>query len=167
MTKKKQPPPYDRDAIMALILPRIAAGEPLNVILRDEGMPARQQIYRWRDADPALAESLKEARAIGEEVIAESCLEIADDARNDYMEAHDQEGAAAGWRFNGENVQRSKLRIHARMQLLAKWNPERWGERTTVAGDPKAPLQTHATLDVSNMPTEVLAAIMKAKDGGA
>lgn len=50
------------------------------------------------------------ARARGFDTIASEVLEIADDARNE------------------------------RMQLLAKWDPKRYGKRTVIAGNPEAPL---------------------------
>lgn len=110
------------------ILERIATGQPLREICRMEGMPSFGTFYRWLNADPKLQERFARAREVGEEAIASECLEIADDASNDWMERNDKEGNSEGWQLNGDHVQRSKLRVWTRLQLLAKWNPKKWGE---------------------------------------
>lgn len=117
------------DAICA----RLAEGEPLRVICRDEGMPSKSEVYRWREENAEFAGRFARAREQGFDEIAESTLEIADDARNDWMCRNGKEDA--GWAQNGENVQRSKLRIWTRMQLLAKWDPKRYGEKLELAGE--------------------------------
>jgi hypothetical protein len=39
------------------------------------------------------------------------------------------------------DVQRDKLIIDTDIKLLAKWDPKRYGDRMTLAGDTDAPLQ--------------------------
>jgi acetyl-CoA acetyltransferase len=68
------------------------------------------------------------ARELGCHAMADECLEIADNARNDWMEANG--GDDAGYRANGENVQRSRLRVETRMKLLGKWLPKVYGDKT-------------------------------------
>jgi hypothetical protein len=69
------------------------------------------------------------AREEGFDAIAAMTLEIADDGRNDYMDQLAEAGDELAGKFNGEHVQRSKLRIETRLKLLAKWDPKRYGER--------------------------------------
>lgn len=78
------------------------------------------------------ASRFAQARELGQDFIAEECLEIADDASNDWMEKIDKDGMAVGWQLNGDHVQRSKLRIETRLKLLAKWNPKKYGNRVGV-----------------------------------
>ena len=40
-----------------------------------------------------------------------------------------------------------KLQIETRLKLLAKWNPKKYGERTTLAGDKENPLQIDSNVD--------------------
>jgi hypothetical protein len=48
---------------------------------------------------------------------------------------------------------------------LAKWDPRRYGEKLAIGGAADLPpVQTETALDVAGLPTEVLTAIMKAKD---
>lgn len=110
------------DELAQQILDRIANGEVLTKICREEGMPSYSGVKKWKKLRPDFAEAYKEARDLGFDAIAESCLEIADDGRNDYMEGEN------GPVFNPENVQRSKLRVHTRLQLLKSWDPKRYGD---------------------------------------
>jgi hypothetical protein len=91
-----------------------------------------------RDTD--LSAHIARAREVGYDAIAEECLNIADDASNDWMERTGEKGA--GWMLNGEHVQRSKLRIETRLKLLAKWS-NKYSDKTLIAGDPNgAPIKT-------------------------
>jgi transposase-like protein len=106
----------------------LAAGKPLRQICREEGIH-RSTIYDWRKAHADFDERMQHARDVGEDAIADECLEIADDARNDWMEAAAAAGDEKATKFDAEHVQRSKLRIETRLKLLAKWNPSKWGDR--------------------------------------
>jgi hypothetical protein len=118
----------------AAILERLAGGEPLAAICRDIG-PHRSVVYDWADAHPDFGEALKRARLDGEEAILADCLTIADDGRRDYVT--DEDGREV---VDHDHIQRSKLRVWTRLQLLAKWNPTKWGDRVQHANDPENPL---------------------------
>lgn len=117
-------------ALIEEIFQRIANGEPLRQICRDEHMPHWNTVYDWLERDQSLSVRFARARERGEEAIAAECLDIADSAKNDWMEAHGQDDA--GYKLNGEHIQRSKLRIETRLKLLAKWNPKKWGEKVDL-----------------------------------
>lgn len=110
------------DQIAEEIVRRIATGEPLAKICRDEGI-GRTTVYAWREAHPEFSERFARARLIGFDAIAEDALEIADAQRGD--------------------PQRDKLRVWTRFQLLAKWDPKRYGEKvaTELTGPNGGPLQ--------------------------
>lgn len=112
------------------ICARLAEGEPLRQICRDPHMPNWSTVYDWMDSDKAFSQRIARARERGEEAIAAECLDIADHAKNDWMEANGQD--SEGYRLNGEHIQRSKLRIETRLKLLAKWNPKKWGEKVDL-----------------------------------
>lgn len=116
------------------VLQGLATGLPLQVICRRNGID-QSTISRWEARDPAFAEEMAAARSLGWDSLAAECLEIADDARNDYMEQLDDDGATQGWRFNGENVLRSRLRIETRLKLLAKWDSGRYGDTKRLEVD--------------------------------
>lgn len=106
------------------ILRRLSRGEPLERICAEEGMPTSRAVRKWVAADEEFAKLYQEARDDGFDAIAAECLDIADDARNDFME-NQKDGTFA---FNPEAVQRSKLRIWTRLELLKKWDPKRYAD---------------------------------------
>lgn len=116
-------------AVADEIVERISAGETLRSVCRDEHMPAWQTIYDWLHKNEEFSGRIARARELGEDAIAQECVDIADNAVNDWMERLDKDGAGVGWQLNGDHVQRSKLRIDTRLKLLAKWNPKKYGER--------------------------------------
>ena len=139
--KRGRPSKYTPELVEE-ICERISKGEPLRQICRDEHMPGWRSVYDWQAKDPDFLARIAHARELGEEAIAQECVEIADDARNDWMEKLDKDGVAVGWQLNGDHVQRSKLRIETRLKLLAKWNPRKWGERQHVEHSGKVGLES-------------------------
>lgn len=134
MARKSSKTPDKVDAICQ----RLSKGEPLSCICRDEGMPGLRTVYDWMDADESVAARIARAREEGEEAIAADCLSIADDATTDFRMGE------RGSLVETDSVQRAKLRIWTRLELLKKWNPKKWGDKVeqTVKGDPSAPVHT-------------------------
>lgn len=134
----------------ALIADRLAKGEPLAQICREDGMPADRTVRDWQDARPEFAATIARAREAGHDFIAAECLTIADDSRNDFIEklaGGGDEQAVKALAFNAEHVQRSKLRIETRLKLLAKWDPKRWGEKIAIGGADDLPaIQSQITM---------------------
>lgn len=109
------------------ICERLANGEPLRQICRDEAMPAWRTVYDWIDAHADFAARFARAREAGFDAIAEECLEIADETSRDTImvgRGDDTREAA-----NTEWISRSKLRVETRLKLLAKWSPKRYGDK--------------------------------------
>jgi hypothetical protein len=116
------------------ILARLSAGEPLAQICRDEGMPSVRTVSLWKETQDGFAADFARAREDGFDALAAQCLDIADETRKDTIATED------GERPNTEWISRSKLRVETRLRLLAKWDPRRYGDKMTLAGDPEAPL---------------------------
>lgn len=145
--------PYSEDErakAIERVIAGLSEGLTLAELCRGDGMPCRGSVYAWRDADPELAKRIAHARDLGFDAIAESALEIADDARNDWMERRNEDGSLGGAVLNGEHVQRSKLRIETRLKLLAKWSPKYADKIAHVGGGADDPAIRHA-LDLSNL----------------
>jgi hypothetical protein len=134
-----RPPVYDK-AISKQMCEQLSEGIPLREICRQEGFPAWRTVYLWMSKDPELSAAIAHARDVGYDAMAEECLDIADNAANDWMERLDAEGRPIGYQVNGDHIQRSKLRIETRLKLLAKFNPKRYGERLVHAGDEVNPV---------------------------
>jgi hypothetical protein len=106
----------------------ISEGKTLRAFCRQPETPSHRTVYNWRAKDKAFAARFAQARDLGFDQIAEECLEIADDASNDYMEVQTNSGGTR-MKFDAEHVNRSRLRIETRLKLLAKWDPRRYGDK--------------------------------------
>jgi hypothetical protein len=118
---------YNRE-IADKILERLREGEGLNTICRDPDMPSGSAVRGWAlDDRDGFGARYARAREIGALAMADDILEIADDARNDWMEKHGEDGVA--YVLNGEHVARTKLRIDTRKWMLSKVLPKIFGDR--------------------------------------
>lgn len=118
----------------------ISEGKTLREFCRQPGTPNFSTVYDWMKKDSEFAQRFACARESGEDQIAQECLDIADDASNDWMQRLDKDGTPIGWQLNGEHVQRSRLRIETRLKLLAKWNPKKYGDKVQHSGDADNPV---------------------------
>ena len=112
---------------------RLAGGESLRAICRDEGIPDESTVRLWAlDDREGFAAQYARAREVQFLAIADELLEIADDGRNDWMQrrGNDERG---GWELNGEHIQRSRVRIDTRKWMLSKMLPKVYGDKTEVA----------------------------------
>lgn len=119
------------------IAERIANGEPLRQICRDEGMPQWNTVYAWMKEHPEFADRIARARVDGFDALAQECLIIADTP----VIGEEEEESPVGKKIKrGDMLGHRKLQIETRLKLLAKWDPKRYGERIEVAGDADNPL---------------------------
>ena len=88
-------------------------------------------VLRWASQKPEFAEQYRLACQVRETNWFEELREIADDSEGDYIQV---DGRRV---FNGENVQRSKLKIETIRWMLAKMSPRKFGDRQTteIVGD--------------------------------
>lgn len=116
----------ERSDICKDVVERLQQGEPLTHICRTANYPNPSTIWRWAEENETFMQDIARARLAGFDVIAEDCLNIADDNSKDIRYTTD--GAEV---TNPDVIQRAKLRIETRLKLLAKWDPKRYGERVT------------------------------------
>jgi hypothetical protein len=108
---------------------RLAAGESLRAICRDEEMPCEAAVRAWvlddREGFYAQYTRSREIQALS---WADELLEISDDGTNDWMARKGEDGGV-GWALNGEHIARSRLRTDTRKWLLSKMLPKVYGDR--------------------------------------
>jgi hypothetical protein len=135
------------EEIAAEICSRIAAGETLNQISRDERMPPRTTVLGWvLDDREGFSDRYARARDMQFEAWADEITEISDDGTNDWMERENKDGSSTTV-LNGEHVQRSRLRVDSRKWLLSKLKPERYGDKLAVTGPNGGAIQQTTTIE--------------------
>lgn len=115
--------------IAELICQRLADGQTLIEVCRDEAMPAESTVRRWALEDrEGFAAKYAQAREIGYLKLADELMEISDDGTNDWVERQNKDGSTYT-ALDAEHVQRSRLRVETRKWLLSKALPKIYGDR--------------------------------------
>lgn len=108
---------------------RIADGETLRSICRDEHMPSWRAVYDWINDDAEFSSRIARARELGFDAIAEEALAIADTPR----EGEEREESDNGVKVKkGDMLGHRKLQVETRLKLLAKWSPKKYGDATNL-----------------------------------
>ena len=138
-----------------VICTRMAEGESLRAICRDDEMPALGSVFRWVASNQSFREQYEAAMAQRAESLFEEILEIADETTLDTLSTEH------GEKPNSEWISRSRLRVDARKWMLSKMLPKKYGEKLAIGGaSDLPPLQT--------LPDDALAAriaALMAKNG--
>lgn len=134
MTKEKHPggrPTSYTKEIGTKICARIAEGESVRAIVKDDKMPSSSTIFRWLldDTKQEFWEQYEKARNVQCELMFEELLEIADDGTNDWMDKFGKDGEVTGKQLDSEHVQRSRLRLDTRKWFLSKVLPKKFGDK--------------------------------------
>lgn len=143
--KKLGRPTIYNEKLAKIICDRIAKGESVRSISRDDKMPDQTTILAWAiDISHPFSKQYDRAREIQAETLTDELHEIADDARNDFMERQTKDGFVA--LVDHEHIARSKLRIDTRKWAASKLRPKRYGEKVTqeITGKDGGPVQTIA-----------------------
>jgi hypothetical protein len=121
------------------ICDRLALGEPMAVICRDEGYPSDRTVRDWISANEEFSAAIARARESGYDMLAAQCLEIADTPLLGQETVTKAEGQTEV--REGDMLGHRKLQIDTRMKLLSKWDPKRFGDKLALGqADDLAPL---------------------------
>lgn len=129
MASAGRPEIYSKE-LADLVCNRIAKGESLKSICREELMPCFDTVMNWVREKEGFIDQYQRAMDIRADVLFDEIIEIADDARNDWMEKETKNGTITV--LDTEHVQRSKLRCDARYWMLARMKPKKYGDKTAV-----------------------------------
>ena len=125
-------------ALAAAICQQMAEGKSVREICSDPKMPAMTTVFRWLNDDEKeeFRQQYARACALRADFHFEEILEIADDARNDWMEVMTKEGEPTGeFALNNEAIRRSSLRIETRKWMLGKMAPKKYGPKVELDMD--------------------------------
>ena len=132
------------------ICDRIATGEPLVRICREESMPNVVTVYRWLNKYPEFSNLYAKAKDASADTLAEEIQDIADQMP---MERTDGNGNT---QFDGAYIQWMKLRVDARKWVASKLKPRKYGDRLTHAGDADNPIKSETTIQASELFASIL-----------
>jgi hypothetical protein len=141
----RRPKRLDRDKIKADVLRGLMAGVPLTVVARRNGTGQRT-IASWEARDPAYAEEIAAARALGWDQLATECLEIIDNKSDDVI--IDNLGVP---HINTSAVIRDKARCEIRLRLLACWDVGRYGPSKTVKVEGEVQVTQRHVIDPASL----------------
>lgn len=126
-----RPPLYSTELANA-VCERMASGESLRQVCRDESMPCLSTVMKWAATLPEFAEQYAKAREALLEHWAEEITEIADDGSNDWLKR--EKDGQVDYVFNAEHVNRSRLRVDTRKWLLSKLAAKKYGDKVAIGG---------------------------------
>jgi len=136
------------------ICERIANGDSLRKISRDEDMPPAGTVLRWVAHDLIFREQYEAAMEQRAEYLFEEMFEIADETKLDTIETE------TGERPNAEWISRSRLRVDVRKWALSKMMPKKYGDKLQVGGaEDLPPLNKMSDADLEKKIAERLAAL--------
>lgn len=145
--------------LAAEICERLAEGQSMRTVCRDDGMPSARTLFTWMQRYPEFLQQYARAKEESADALSDEILEISDDGRNDWMEKNggrDDEGNVREntYVLNGEHVQRSRLRIDTRKWLASKLKPKKYGDKVEHEHSGRITLESlvAGSLEPSNPP---------------
>lgn len=112
------------------VLSRIAMGETLVALGSDLGFHPKSW-NSWVRADEELAVAYAQARDIGADALADQALAIIDEEPERIVQI-DEDGNKSTSRMDSAAVAWAKNRAEFRLKLLAKWHPNKYGDKQQV-----------------------------------
>jgi hypothetical protein len=110
---------------------------------QDNTLPDYNTFARWLNEVGQAGDELRDQYARAKEqqmdFLAEQILEIADTSVEATKTVDSDENGRTT--TTTDAVDRSRLKVDARKWLMSKLKPKKYGDRTTLAGDPDSPLE--------------------------
>lgn len=145
--KKKEPTTKLTEKIVDILCCKIAEGKSIRQAVIDMPEITKTSIFNWlmlgnkKDCLPIFKYLLDQytlARRVQAEGFIDEIMEIADNGKNDWMETEDPNNG--GYRYNGEAVGRSRLRVDTRKWVACKVLPKVYGDKIDLENNIKIEL---------------------------
>ncbi|BAQ93817.1 hypothetical protein [uncultured Mediterranean phage uvMED] len=136
-SKLGRPSSKPNQVIVEEICDWIAHGKTLRSYCRLKGKPSWRTIYNWLDKDSEFSSRFTQVRMMGADAIAEEALELIDTPPV-------LTGSEDSPKLDNAHVNWMRNRADLRLKLLAKWFPQRYGDRVGLdhTGDIKLVINT-------------------------
>lgn len=117
------------------ICERLAAGESMRSVSRDETMPAMSTLFKWIREHEEFSQQYAKAKEESADALVEDMLDIADNQVSQPVLVEGKpveiDGKIVEVR-DGPAVQHAKLRVDTRKWAASKLKPKKYGDRTTT-----------------------------------
>jgi terminase small subunit-like protein len=111
------------------ICAQFAEGKTLRSIC--SGMPSVWTVIRWRREKPEFAALFSDAQESYEQVLFDEMLVHSGDRKGDWVEKKNGRGDTF-IAVDYDHINRSKLEVETRAKILAKLNPQKFGDRQQI-----------------------------------
>lgn len=150
-----RPSEYSQETADA-ICERIADGESLRSVCRDEQMPSKATVFRWLVEFPDFETKYAHAREAQADALVDEIVGIADE---EAVTIKSKDGEEVAVVFDQTAVARNKLRVAARQWTAEKLRPKKYG--------PKLEIDQRTTLtDLTEEQLDARIAQLRAATGG-
>ena len=115
-----------------LVCERLAVGESMRSIARDESMPAMSSLFKWLRIHPEFAEQYDRAKVESADAMSEDCLDIADNIDGSPVLIDGVPVKVDGNLvkiIDSVSVQHAKLKVDTRKWLMSKMKPKKYGDK--------------------------------------
>lgn len=123
------------------ICERLAMGESMRSVCRDESMPAMSSVFKWLREDQSFSQQYARAKQESADAMAEDILTIAEATFGMVQENPN---------IAGPMVQAQRLHIDTKKWLMSKMQPKKYGEKLDLTTDGKELPQPIMKLEIPN-----------------
>lgn len=114
---------------LRVITSRVAEGETLREVCKSRGWPY-SLVARWLSEDDGRRAEYEWSLRLWADAVAQECVTIADTTQLGAIRKTDADGGVTV--TEEDMLAHRKLQIETRMRLAARWDRERYGERSAV-----------------------------------
>jgi len=125
------------EELVETICDRIAGGEALVNICKDEGMPSRLTVLKWLNKYEEFGNLYAKAREAQADFYLEQIIDIADEEPMIETESTDKKTGeiVVERKYDNAGINRNRLRVDTRKWALAKLAPKKYGEKILTEDD--------------------------------
>jgi len=149
--KGGRPTDYTTDLADA-ICERLAIGESMRSVARDESMPAMTTLFRWLREKEGFKQQYEIAKIESADAMSEDCIDIADNIDGQPVMADGIPLVVEGEMvkvIDSVSVQHAKLKVDTRKWLMSKMKPKKYGDKIAqeLTGADGGPIQTDSVFE--------------------
>jgi transposase len=128
------------------ICDRLADGESLRTVCRDERMPGKSTVFRWLAANQVFQDQYARACEVRADEIFDQMLEIADTPQIGEKRTTKEWGTEVS---KADMIDHRKLQVETRKWALGKMMPKKYGDKLAIGGaDDLPPIKTMSDADL-------------------